>query len=69
MADKILKSITFPGSEDVYVIEPGVGRETEHGGEIFNDYETNAALGKYATAHGSNTFAGGAPFIANYMDS
>ena len=70
MADKILKSITFPGLPDRYVIPQaaedlggGVGKEyTVNGvvkGEIFNDYENNIASGNYSHAEGQNTNAWG----------
>lgn len=58
MAEKILKSITFPGSDDVYVIEPGIGKDTEYGGEIFNDYENNEAFGQYNHTEGMSNISG-----------
>lgn len=35
-----------------------VGENTEHGGEIFNDYDTNQANGSFSHASGTNTIAG-----------
>lgn len=35
-----------------------VGKKTEQGGEIFNDYENNKAVSEYSTASGHNTVAG-----------
>lgn len=63
MTEKILKSLTFADSDDIYIIESGsggVGQATEYGGEIFNDYENNQALGKYSHAEGYRTQALGA---------
>ena len=37
----------------------GVGKETEEGGEIFNDYEDNKAIGDFTSASGNATRAGG----------
>ncbi len=36
----------------------GLGRHTEEGGEIFNDYENNKALSKHSTVLGENNIAG-----------
>lgn len=41
--------------------EPGgsaVGRPTDGGGEIFNDYDTNRVLTKFGTAHGADNLVG-----------
>lgn len=39
-------------------VNGSVGLITEQGGEIFNDYETNQALGLYSHAEGRHTIAG-----------
>ncbi len=39
-----------------------VGEETEEGGEIFNDYETNKARTPFSSSKGSNNIAGGKGF-------
>ncbi len=43
---------------DISLVAGGVGKSTEQGGEIFNDYENNKALGAYSSASGKNTRAG-----------
>ena len=43
---------------DLPFIGGGVGQETPEGGEIFNDYENNAAIGEGTSARGLNTQAG-----------
>jgi hypothetical protein len=54
MADNILKSIVFNDSNEVYTIEVGLGKQTDQGGEIFNDYKHNQA-GDDAHAEGYKT--------------
>ncbi len=49
-ADGKVKSLQFS--------ENSVGEKTDDGGEIFNDYKGNKALGHYTKASGYNTIAG-----------
>ena len=58
MADNILKSITFNDNDEVYTIEVGLGKQTDQGGEIFNNYADNKA-GSYAHAEGNGCEASG----------
>ena len=45
-----------------------VGKKTENGGEIFNDYDTNKALGKYSATFGSNNTSGCSGFkVSNFV--
>lgn len=44
--------------EDLLEEGVGVGEKTEQGGEIFNDYENNKALGEYTHVEGKNNIAG-----------
>jgi hypothetical protein len=56
----------YPSAKAVYDAignaEGSVGHKTAEGGEIFNNYETNKALSKHATAIGSTDIAGGMAF-------
>lgn len=45
------------------LIDSHVGKRTDKGGEIFNDYENNQANAPYSTSRGNKTVAGGKGFL------
>jgi hypothetical protein len=47
---------------DLPFVDGGIGAETPEGGEIFNDYKNNAAIGEGTSARGLNTQAGNLAF-------
>jgi len=65
--NKKIRTLTFPDSTDKYEFvvkaeniegDVGVGKATEQGGEIFNDYENNKALAENTIAMGTASRAG-----------
>ena len=58
MAEKVLKSLQFPGLEDTYII-PHTGETGEfENSNIMNDTVTNKAVAPYSTAGGTECRAG-----------
>lgn len=50
------------------VVDTSTGQMTPCGGEIFNDYENNRALGEHSTAFGTNATAGQKAFYIHSID-
>lgn len=62
-AENIIESngcygFVYDGTSWIYKGSRGVGKITNNGGEIFNDYENNLAQGTYSHVEGTNTYAG-----------
>lgn len=66
MAEKILKSIKFPGLEDTYILP--VTKDAEETSLIGNDLENNQALGIYSTALGRENIAGAKGYYIKNID-
>ena len=49
--------------------EDAVGKKTEQGGEVFNDYKTNTASGKFSHAEGISTTASNTIIIITICSS
>lgn len=50
------------------IVDTSTGQMTPCGGEIFNDYENNRALGEHSTAFGTNATAGQKAFYIHSID-
>ena len=64
--DSNVTDTQYPSAKAVYDelvkklnTDEAVGKKTEQGGEVFNDYENNVASGKYSHAEGFRTIASG----------
>lgn len=56
--DNSVPDYWWDGTQILPLESKSVGQFTENGGEIFNDYENNKAIGEYSSASGLNTTAG-----------